>query len=68
MNNTKGSVKSPNDVVICAAVRTALTKSKKGALKDTAVELMVAPLLANACERAKVNPSLIEDVIIGNVL
>ncbi len=28
--------KNPNDVVICSAVRTPLTKAKKGGLKDTA--------------------------------
>lgn len=30
------ATKSDNDVVICAAVRTPLTKAKKGGLKDTA--------------------------------
>lgn len=29
---------------------------------------MVAPLLKNVCERSKLDPSLVEDVIIGNVL
>lgn len=29
---------------------------------------MVAPILKNVCERAKVDPSKVEDVIIGNVL
>jgi hypothetical protein len=28
--------KNPDDVVICSAVRTPLTKAKKGLLKDTA--------------------------------
>jgi acetyl-CoA acyltransferase 1 len=28
-------VKNPDDVVICSAVRTPLTKAKKGLLKDT---------------------------------
>jgi len=40
MNQTKAKAhtKSPNDVVIVSAVRTALTKSGKGLFKDTAVE------------------------------
>ena len=32
----KISGKCPNDVVICSAVRTPLTKAKRGGLKDTA--------------------------------
>ena len=30
------STKNPDDVVICSAVRTPLTKAKKGLFKDTA--------------------------------
>lgn len=30
------SSKGPDDVVICAAVRTPITKAKRGGLKDTA--------------------------------
>jgi len=29
---------------------------------------MVAPLLKNVCERAKLDPAKVEEVIIGNVL
>lgn len=33
--------KSPDDVVICAAVRTPLTRAKKGEMKDTPAEIML---------------------------
>lgn len=34
--------KSPNDVVICAAVRTPLTKANRGGLKDTAPDVLLS--------------------------
>lgn len=37
--------KADDDVVICCAVRTPLTKSKKGGLKDTQPELMIQHVL-----------------------
>lgn len=33
--------KSPNDVVICSAVRTPLTKAKRGGLKDTQPDVLL---------------------------
>lgn len=39
------SNKSDNDVVICSAVRTPITKGKRGGLKDTAVEVMLSTVL-----------------------
>ena len=65
---SQSSSKSPDDVVICCAVRTALTKSKRGALKDTSAELLLLPLFKAIIERTKIPPARIQDVIIGNVL
>lgn len=62
------SVKSGDDVVICCALRTPLTKSKKGGLKDTAPEQLLLPLFKAIQERTKIDPKYIEDVVIGNVL
>ena len=64
----QSSGKSPNDVVICCAVRTPLTKSKRGFLKDTSAEMLLLPLFKAVIERTKINPSRIQDVIVGNVL
>ena len=60
--------KCPNDVVICSAVRTPLTKAKKGGLKDTAPEYMLSIALRAAYERAKLVPSKVQDVTVGNNL
>ena len=38
----KISGKSPNDVVICAAVRTPLTKAKRGGFKDTPPDVLLS--------------------------
>lgn len=48
--------------------RTAITKSKRGAQKDTAPELMLQPVLQEVIKQANIDPALVEDVAIGNVL
>ena len=60
--------KHPNDIVIISALRTPLTKAKKGALKDSTPELMVAHVLQAVVKQAKLDPSLVEDVVVGNAL
>ncbi|KZV62223.1 acetyl-CoA acetyl transferase [Peniophora sp. CONT] len=57
-----------NDVVIVSAVRTAVTKGKKGGFKDTRPEELLSGVLRAAYTRANVDPKLIEDIIVGNVL
>lgn len=59
--------RSTEDVVICGAVRTPLTKSKRGALKDTAPEVLLAHVLKSLVERCKVDPKTIPDIVVGNV-
>lgn len=59
---------SGDDVVICCAVRTATIKAKKGPFKDMMPEDLLAPLFKAVVERTKIDPKLIEDVCIGNVL
>lgn len=60
--------KSDDDVVIVAAVRTPLTKAKKGALKDTLPEVLLSTVLKSVVERAKLDPKKVEDIVVGNVL
>ena len=55
-----------DDIVICYSKRTALTKSKKGALKDTSCEMMLYHLLNDV--KKVVDPKLVDDICIGNVL
>lgn len=64
-NNT--AAKSGDDVVICAALRTPLTKANKGGLKDTSPETLVAHVIKAVVEKAKLDPKLVEDICIGNV-
>jgi acetyl-CoA acyltransferase 1 len=58
----------PDDVVICCAVRTPITKAKKGGLKDTPAEDLLAAVLAAAVERTRLDPAVFGDVVVGSVL
>ena len=60
-------MKNADDVVICGAVRTPLTKAKRGGFKDTPCEVMLTACLKGLLERTKVDPSLVEDIVVGNV-
>jgi acetyl-CoA acyltransferase 1 len=66
----KGKIlaKNDNDVVIVSAVRTAITKAKKGGFKDTRPEEILTAVLRAAYTQAGLDPSLIEDIAVGNVL
>lgn len=68
LNAGKVLPKSDDDVVIVGMARTAITKSKRGAQKDTAPELMLQPVLQEVIKQANIDPKLVEDVAIGNVL
>ena len=60
--------KSPDDVVIVAAVRTPMTRSKRGGFKDTLPEDLLAAALKGVVDRAGIDPKLVEDIAVGNVL
>ncbi|KAF9554353.1 acetyl-CoA acetyl transferase [Agrocybe pediades] len=60
--------KHDDDVVIVSAVRSAITKGKKGGFKDTRPELILSHVLRAAYTRAKLDPKLIQDISVGNVL
>ncbi|KAI9451756.1 thiolase [Lactarius psammicola] len=60
--------KSDNDVVIVAAVRTAMTKGKRGGFKDTRPEELLSGILRAVYTKVKLDPALIEDINVGNVL
>lgn len=48
--------------------RTPMTKAKKGLLRDTAVEVLLATALRAVVEESKIDASKIEDICVGNVL
>jgi len=59
---------SPDDIVISMSVRTALCKAKRGAFKDSSLTDLLTPLLKHVLDTTRIDPSLIGDVVIGNVL
>ncbi len=56
------------DVVIVSALRTPLTRAKKGHLNLTKPEILLAHVFKSTLTRTKIDPSLIEDIAVGNVL
>ncbi|KAJ5907652.1 hypothetical protein N7495_000334 [Penicillium taxi] len=60
--------KNPDDVVITYLARTPLTKARKGGLKDTTVDNLLISLLTTVREQSKIDPNLVEDISVGNVL
>ncbi|GAA5951114.1 hypothetical protein JCM3765_002389 [Sporobolomyces pararoseus] len=59
---------NPDDVVICAAVRTPITRAKKGGLKDTCPEDLLVAVFKGVVERSGVDKNLVEEIQVGNVL
>jgi len=60
--------KSPDDVVIVSALRTAIGRARKGSFKDThATDLLVA-VLEGVIAKSGVSKDLVEDIVVGNVL
>ncbi|OBT43526.1 hypothetical protein VE00_06751 [Pseudogymnoascus sp. WSF 3629] len=59
--------KNADDIVITLAARTALGKAGKGSFKDTNLDFLVYSLLKKVIAQSKLDPSLIEDICLGNV-
>jgi acetyl-CoA acyltransferase 1 len=53
---------------VTACLRTAFTKGGKGGFKDTAASDLMAGALKGLIERSKIDPALVEDVCVGEVL
>ncbi|RHZ67903.1 uncharacterized protein CDV56_104749 [Aspergillus thermomutatus] len=61
--------KSPSDIVILSALRTPVTRAKKGGFKDAyPEELLTHVLKATLRANPNLDPALIDDVAIGSVL
>ena len=60
--------KSPDDVVIISCLRTPLTRSRKGYLKDTSNEILLAHVLKAVIKQSGVRKCMVEDIQVGNVL
>ncbi|KAL1942991.1 hypothetical protein VTO73DRAFT_4662 [Trametes versicolor] len=64
----KALSQNDDDIVIVAAVRSAITKAKKGGFKDTRPEEILSGILRAVYTKAGINPALIGDISVGNVL
>ncbi|KAG8883237.1 3-ketoacyl-CoA thiolase with broad chain length specificity, partial [Tulasnella sp. 331] len=60
--------KHDDDVVIVSALRTAITRGKKGGFKDTQPEEFLAAVLKAVYTSVKLDPKYIGDIAVGNVL
>ncbi|ATY64309.1 3-ketoacyl-CoA thiolase [Cordyceps militaris CM01] len=59
--------KNADDVVITVAIRTPLTKARKGGFKDSGIEYLAYSLLKELKTRSGIDPALVEDFAFGNV-
>jgi acetyl-CoA acyltransferase 1 len=59
--------KSPDDVVIVSALRTAIGRANKGNFKDTTPDVLLAAVLAGVLKQSGVKPDAIGDICVGNV-
>jgi len=66
-SGTEGK-KCPNDIVIVKAVRTAVCKAKRGQFKDTSADKLLIPVFKHLLSSTGIDPSLVGDIVIGNVL
>ena len=58
----------PSDIVIVCAVRTPITRAKKGGLANCLVEDLLVAVFKAVLDRTHIDPSLVEDVGVGTVL
>ncbi|KAI9001844.1 Thiolase, N-terminal domain-containing protein [Hyaloraphidium curvatum] len=63
----KIGVKSPDDVVLVSAYRSAITRSKGGAFQGVHPEEILAPILAAVCDKVGLDKKLVKDIHVGNV-
>ncbi|CAO3683037.1 hypothetical protein G6F70_004724 [Rhizopus microsporus] len=64
----KVGVKSPEDVVIVSALRSAITRARKGPFKDTLPEEILASVFKGIIDQTKIDPAIVNDIAVGNVL
>ena len=60
--------KSPEDVVVVSALRTPITRARKGGLKDTLPEELLSHVFKGIIQQTGIDPVLVQDITVGNVL
>ncbi|KAL8489879.1 hypothetical protein ACS0TY_025680 [Phlomoides rotata] len=63
-----GNAAYGDDIVIVAALRTAICKAKRGGFKDTLPDDLLASVLKALVERTNLNPAEVGDIVVGTVL
>eukprot|EP00455_Lapot_gusevi_P004823 TRINITY_DN1199_c0_g1_i3.p1 TRINITY_DN1199_c0_g1~~TRINITY_DN1199_c0_g1_i3.p1 ORF type:complete len:426 (+),score=210.44 TRINITY_DN1199_c0_g1_i3:73-1350(+) len=63
-----GKAKNPKDVVITCAIRTPVCKAGRGGFKDTTALDLLFHVLKGVVERTKIDPKLVNDIVVGTVL
>ncbi|CAK4267652.1 hypothetical protein LEN26_007894 [Aphanomyces euteiches] len=59
---------SATEIVVVAATRTPIAKAKRGAFKDTTPDVLLRHVFQGVLQQTKIDPALIGDVVVGNVL
>jgi len=59
---------NPDDIVVTCALRTAFTKGGRGGFKDTAASDLLAGVFQGVIKKSGIDPALVEDISVGNVL
>lgn len=67
-NNANITAKSPDDIVVTAALRTPFTRGGKGGFKDTAAANLLVGAFKGLISRSGIDPKLVEDIAVGSVL
>eukprot|EP00475_Leptophrys_vorax_P016585 TRINITY_DN2305_c0_g1_i1.p1 TRINITY_DN2305_c0_g1~~TRINITY_DN2305_c0_g1_i1.p1 ORF type:complete len:419 (-),score=115.56 TRINITY_DN2305_c0_g1_i1:110-1366(-) len=65
---SSASRKSPDDVVVVWSKRSAICKARRGQFKDVGAVEMLAPVFKALVEETKIDPKIIGDIVVGNVL
>ncbi|KUF93418.1 CCR4-NOT transcription complex subunit 3 [Phytophthora nicotianae] len=67
-NGSPAPVTPEEDVVIVSALRTPITKARRGGFKDTTPDVLLGHVLQAVLKQAKVDFKLVGDIVVGNVL
>ena len=64
----KIGVKSPEDVVIVSALRSAITRARKGGFAETLPDEILAGVFKALIKQTGIDPSIVNDIAVGGVL
>ncbi|KAI8639603.1 Thiolase, N-terminal domain-containing protein [Parasitella parasitica] len=64
----KIGVKSPEDVVIVSALRSAITRARKGGFAETLPEEILAGVFKAVIKQTGIDPAIVNDISVGGVL